>query len=142
MSCACAYVPEGPTEGIFSVDASAITFGRGAIREVGDLLRGLGSRRVAVFTDGRVAKLEFFAPALRSLAGMEFDVYAECRVEPTDASFRAAAAFAREGRFDGYLSIGGGSVIDTCKAAQLLATYPADLIPAQLRALRGSHAGR
>jgi alcohol dehydrogenase class IV len=48
-------------------------------------------------------------------------------VEPTDVSFRAAADFARQGRFDGYVSVGGGSVIDTCKAALLYATYPADL---------------
>ena len=38
------------------------------------------------------------------------------------------AAFAREGGFDGYVSVGGGSVIDTCKAAILYATYPADLL--------------
>ena len=49
-------------------------------------------------------------------------------VEPTDASFLEAARFAREGRFDGYVSVGGGSVIDTCKAAALYATYPAELL--------------
>ena len=32
-------------------------------------------------------------------------------VEPTDASFAHAAAFARGGAFDGYVSVGGGSVI-------------------------------
>ena len=53
-------------------------------------------------------------------------VYDEVHVEPTDASFVHAAAFARDGRFDGYVSVGGGSVIDTCKAALLYATYPAD----------------
>jgi alcohol dehydrogenase class IV len=48
-------------------------------------------------------------------------------VEPTDESFRKAADFAKGGRFDGYVSVGGGSVIDTCKAALLYATYPAEL---------------
>ena len=61
-------------------------------------------------------------------AGLDVVVYDEVHVEPTDVSFRAAAAFARDGRFDGYLSVGGGSVIDTCKAASLYATYPADLL--------------
>jgi alcohol dehydrogenase class IV len=51
-------------------------------------------------------------------------VYAQARVEPTDASFEAAAAFARDGRFDGFVSVGGGSSIDTAKAANLYSTYP------------------
>jgi alcohol dehydrogenase class IV len=55
-------------------------------------------------------------------------VYAECRIEPTDASLLAAARFAAEGKFDGYISIGGGSVIDTCKAANLYASWPAPFL--------------
>ena len=50
------------------------------------------------------------------------------RVEPTTASFQAAARFAAEGRFDGYVSVGGGSVMDTCKAANLYATHPAEFM--------------
>ena len=61
-------------------------------------------------------------------AGIDVAVYDEVRVEPTDASFLDAARFAREGRFDAYVSVGGGSVIDTCKAAILYATYPADFL--------------
>jgi hydroxyacid-oxoacid transhydrogenase len=130
MSCACAHVPEGATEGVFSVDASSLTFGRGAIRDVGALAGGLGMRRVALFTDRAVAKLEIFERARASLAaaGVDFSVYDEVRVEPTDASFFEAARFAAEGKFDGYVSVGGGSTIDTCKAALLSATYPRDLM--------------
>jgi alcohol dehydrogenase class IV len=61
-------------------------------------------------------------------ARIDVAVFDEVRVEPTDVSFRASAAFAREGRFDGYVSVGGGSTIDTCKAALLYATYPADFL--------------
>lgn len=58
-------------------------------------------------------------------AGCDVALYADARVEPTDRSFSSAAAFAREGRFDGYVSVGGGSAIDTAKAANLYATHPA-----------------
>src|SRR5690606_4957833 len=50
------------------------------------------------------------------------------RVEPTDASFRDAIAFATDGNFDGYVAVGGGSSIDTAKVANLYATWPADLL--------------
>jgi len=61
-------------------------------------------------------------------AGVDFAVYDEVSVEPTDTSFKAAARFAVEGRFDGFVSLGGGSVMDTCKAANLYATHPADFL--------------
>lgn len=51
-------------------------------------------------------------------------IYDAVRVESTDQSFLAAARFATEGKFDGYVSVGGGSVIDTCKAANLHASWP------------------
>ena len=65
--------------------------------------------------------------SLRS-AGIETVVYDEVRVEPTDASFQQATRFAERGHFDGYISLGGGSVIDTAKAANLYSTYPADFL--------------
>ena len=114
----------------FSIDASSITFGRGAIREVGDNTRALNLKRVALFTDKLLGDLPIVVEALASLkaAGVDAIVYDEVKVEPTDQSFQAAAQFAREGQFDGYISVGGGSVIDTCKAANLYATWPADFI--------------
>ncbi|EYF08033.1 hydroxyacid-oxoacid transhydrogenase [Chondromyces apiculatus] len=113
----------------FSIDASSVTFGRGALSEIGEHARALGARRVALFTDRTLAALPPVDTARRALlaAGLDVAVYDDVRVEPTDASFLDAAAFAREGGFDTYVSVGGGSVIDTCKAALLYATYPADL---------------
>lgn len=132
MSCAHAYVPAADGEHAFTIEASAITFGRGALREVGGGLRALAAhgRRVALFTDRAVVELEPVATARRALEGAGFDVvvYDAVRVEPTDATFLEAARFAREGRFDAYVSVGGGSVMDTCKAAILFATYPEDFL--------------
>ncbi|OBI17081.1 alcohol dehydrogenase [Mycobacterium sp. E2327] len=117
-------------DGAFTVDASRVTFGRGCLAEVGDRARALGLRRVALFTDAGVAGLPIFATTHDSLvaAGLDVVTYADVHVEPTDASFSDAARFARECNPDGYVSLGGGSVIDTCKAANLYATHPADFL--------------
>lgn len=129
MSCCHGYGLTPGNESAFSVDVSAITFGPGVLAEAGDHAAALGCKRVALFTDGSLARLEHVDVAARSLraAGIDVVLYDEVHVEPTDVSFRAAADFARSGRFDGYVSVGGGSVIDTCKAALLYATYPAEL---------------
>jgi alcohol dehydrogenase class IV len=113
----------------FTVDASRVTFGRGALGEVGDRARGLGMRRVALITDARLRALPWFDDVTRSLAaaGLDAVVFDEVAIEPTDVSFEAAARFARDARPDGYVSLGGGSVIDTAKAANLFASHPAPL---------------
>jgi hydroxyacid-oxoacid transhydrogenase len=130
MSC-CHYQPTGDgLDTAFTVDASRITFGRGCVGEVGDRARALGMTRVALFSDPVVARLEVFDHAQRSLGAAGIDVvpYTEVHVEPTDESLTRAAAFASETGPDGYVSVGGGSVIDTAKAANLYATYPADFL--------------
>jgi alcohol dehydrogenase class IV len=113
----------------FTVDASRVTFGRGALAEVGDRARALGMRRVALVTDVRLRTLPWFADVMQSLAaaGIDVAIFDDVAIEPTDTSFDEAARFARDAKVDGYVSLGGGSVIDTAKAANLFATYPAPL---------------
>ena len=128
MAC-CQYpVAAKGCDGAFTVDSSRITFGRGCLAEVGDRAGALGLGRVALFSDARVAHLPVFDKTRDSLlaAGLDVITYTDVHVEPTDASFLDAARFAHEVDPDGYVSLGGGSVIDTCKAANLYATYPAD----------------
>jgi alcohol dehydrogenase class IV len=126
----CHEVPLEGRESAFSVDRNSITFGRGALEEAGPWAAALGLSRVAVLTDPRVRELEPFERALASLraAGADVALYDEVRVEPTDRSFLAAAEFASEANVDGFVSIGGGSVIDTAKAANLYSTHPAELL--------------
>jgi hydroxyacid-oxoacid transhydrogenase len=130
MSCCHYYATSEGMESAFAVDISNIVFGPGVLKELGEHARTLGMTRVALFTDKRIGKLPFFAGALESLrrAGLTVAVYDEVKVEPTDKSFLEAARFAAGGAFDGYVSVGGGSVIDTCKAANLYATWPADFL--------------
>jgi hydroxyacid-oxoacid transhydrogenase len=130
MACCDYPIPAEGCEGAFTVDASRVTFGRGCLAELGDRAGALGLRRVALFSDAGVAALPIFATARDSLvaAGLDVVAYTDVHVEPTDVSFQDAAHFAQECNPDGYVSLGGGSVIDTCKAANLYATHPADFL--------------
>lgn len=120
--------PEGDDS--FVIDASRMVFGAGCLKETGAHAHSLGMRRVALFTDRKVRTLPFFETVTHSLAaaGIDFAIYDEVRVEPTDVSFQAASRFAIQGHFDGFVSVGGGSVMDTCKAANLYSSYPADFL--------------
>jgi hydroxyacid-oxoacid transhydrogenase len=114
----------------FTVGMPTFTFGTGVLAEAGDNARELGLKRVALFTDARIAKSEYVATVKASLAAAQVDcaVYDNVSIEPTDASFQDATRFAAGGRFDGFVSVGGGSVMDTCKAANLYSTHPAEFM--------------
>jgi hydroxyacid-oxoacid transhydrogenase len=119
-----------PAETIFTMDTSSVRFGAGATREVGHEMAALGARRIMVVTDANLTRSAPVAAALDSLraAGLDAVLYDRVRIEPTEGSFADAIAFATDGRFDGYVAVGGGSVMDTAKAANLHATYPAPLL--------------
>ena len=112
------------------MEGARIKFGAGATRELGFELRALGVKRALLVTDPVMATLEPVAVALASLraAGIDVVVYDQTRVEPSDASFKDAIQTAVAGRFDGFAAVGGGSSIDTAKAANLYSTYPAEFL--------------
>lgn len=112
----------------FQVAMSNLRFGAGTTREVGMDLEDLGARRVLLVVDPHVRDLGPGQTALESLrrSRVDFDVFAEVSVEPTRESFQAAIECATGGRFDGFVAVGGGSTIDTAKAANLYSTHPAD----------------
>jgi hydroxyacid-oxoacid transhydrogenase len=110
----------------FEMAASSIRFGAGVTREVGMDLKENGIRRVMLLTDPIVARLPPVASVLDSLEANDITVtvYDRVRVEPTDESYLEATAFARGHEIDGFVAVGGGSVLDTAKAVNLYSTYP------------------
>lgn len=113
-------------EHAFEFDVARTRYGRGVLAEVGVTAKSIGLRRVAVVTDRIIAALPFFEEALNGLrtAGVDAVVYTETKIEPTDESFLDAAAWGRDVNPDGWVSIGGGSCVDTAKAANLFSTFP------------------
>lgn len=114
----------------FEMATSNIRFGRGITREVGMDLKDRGLKRVMVLTDPNLRESAPVQIALEAMAaeGIEYALFDRVRVEPTDISFKEAIAFAKEGAFDGFVAVGGGSTIDTAKAANLYTSYPADFL--------------
>ncbi len=114
----------------FQIMASNCRFGCGITREVGMDLVDMGVRRVLVVMDPALRSLPTGAVVQQALeeSRLEFAIFDQVEVEPTDTSFLAAAKFATEGEFDAVVAVGGGSTIDTAKAANLYATYPADFL--------------
>ncbi len=127
MGCCQYFAPIEGNADAFTVEMPRVTFGRGALSEIGERALGWGIRRAALFTDPYLVESEHVARARSSLAGAGIDVavFSEVRIEPTDDSVLAAAEFLKDGGFDGVVSVGGGSVMDTAKGALVYAKYPA-----------------
>ena len=117
-------------ETAFIMETSSVKYGAGATREVGWDVKRAGGTRVMVVTDPYLSESRPVQVALESLRdeGLDAVLYDRARVEPTDVSFKDAIDFATDGGFDAYVAVGGGSVMDTAKAANLYATWPADFM--------------
>jgi len=117
-------------ETAFSMDTSSIKYGPGVTREIGWDMEEQGARRVMVVTDPNLGASEPVAVTLEALRsnGIDAVLFDQAQVEPTDVSFKEAIAFAQDGKFDGFVAVGGGSSMDTAKAANLYATHPADFM--------------
>ncbi len=103
-------------------------FGPGALAELPDRCRGLGVERPLVVTDpGLLA-----TPAYRALRSTlredresrKWFVYAGVHPNPVEQDVREAARMFAENKCDGLIGFGGGSALDTGKAARLLVKRP------------------
>ena len=119
-----------PNETIFTMEMTPIKFGPGATEEVPYDLKRLGVHRALLVTDSGLMKLGL-AERVRALiqeAGIAVDIFDDVHIEPTDRSFEQIASFVRGRDYDGFVAVGGGSVIDSTKAANLFTTYPAPVL--------------
>jgi hydroxyacid-oxoacid transhydrogenase len=119
--------PASDRESVFTLEATPIKFGPGAAADAGWELERLGVKRALLVTDAGVAAIGHPERVRASIEaeGIEVVVYDRARVEPTLDSLQEAADFARDAGVDGFVSVGGGSSIDTAKVADLITTHPA-----------------
>ena len=118
------------TETIFSIDTSGIKYGEGATSEVGYELDRLGVKNALIITDPYLKENEAIKKTFESIEyqGIKVTIYVKVEIEPTDESFKHAIEFCINQEFDGFVAVGGGSSIDTAKAANLYSTHPATFL--------------
>ncbi|KAJ1664486.1 hypothetical protein EV178_004098 [Coemansia sp. RSA 1646] len=109
----------------FEMATSTVRVGSGATQEIGMDVANLRAQRVMVFTDPNIAKLHPLKAVTESLdrSKVNFSVYKDVRVEPSDKSFQHAIDAARAYAPDAIIAVGGGSTMDTAKAANLFTVY-------------------
>lgn len=107
-----------------------IKFGAGASAEIGHEVRKFGGTNALVVTDKGVAGAGILQNILRPLeqAGVPCAVYDAVIPEPTDQTFMDCLAFARAGRYDILIGVGGGSAIDVAKTIGILLKHGGELL--------------
>ncbi|WP_334143861.1 iron-containing alcohol dehydrogenase family protein [Rhabdothermincola sp.] len=107
--------------------AQRLVFGPGTVREVPELLRALGLRRVMlVTTAGRLASAD--GRRLTGLLGASLaSTFAEVASHAPAPVVQAAVLQARRDGVDGLVSFGGGSCADTAKAVNFFAEQEAGM---------------
>jgi len=115
---------------VFTMRSTPYKFGVGATDEIGDDLVTLGLKRVLVVTDAGVAATGLTERVLGLIRdkGIETGLFQNVSIEPTDSSVKTAIEFAQLFKPEGYVAIGGGSVMDTAKIMNLYVTFPAPFL--------------
>ncbi|MEA5406965.1 iron-containing alcohol dehydrogenase [Haloarculaceae archaeon H-GB2-1] len=101
-----------------------VLFGHGAAAETGDYLESFGAERALIVTDEGVRGAGVLDPVTDAIedAGKDYAIFDGVVPDPTDTVVHEAAETYDEADADMLIGIGGGSSMDTAKAASILAT--------------------
>lgn len=102
-----------------------LIFGNHSVNKVGKVARRLGAKKVLVVTDPGVrgaGLLEFVEKPLKEVS-IPFGVFDRGEPEPSIENVLHCTEFAKQGNYDCFVCLGGGSVIDLGKATSALVTH-------------------
>lgn len=101
-------------------------FGRGCREELPNEIKMRGFKKVLVVTDHSLidCKIAEKITSLLDANGIEYDVFAEVKPNPTVTNCKNGIKKCREINADVIVAVGGGSVMDTAKAISIVMTNP------------------
>lgn len=104
--------------------APKLVFGPGTLRELPACVRDVGGTAVFLVSDPGLARTGYLERARQLLtdAGLPVTIFADSRENPTESDAAACADAARAQPIDCLVGLGGGSSLDTAKAANFLLT--------------------
>ena len=98
--------------------------GAGSIKQAADVVKNLGGKKAFIVTDPGLANVGVQKPLEEALTagGVEWELFAKAELEPSMDSIQACTDAAKAFGADVIIGIGGGSPLDTTKAAAVLLT--------------------
>ena len=103
-----------------------VVFGAGSAKQTGEKAKYLGATKCLIVTDEGVIKAGLVDDVLKSLEAsqVEYEIYDKVLPNPPDYVCMEVANVLRNSGCDCTIALGGGSSIDTAKAANLIAALP------------------
>ena len=98
--------------------------GSGSIKQAADVVKNLGGKKAFIVTDPGLANVGVQKPLEEALTagGVEWELFAKAELEPSMDSIQACTDAAKAFGAEVIIGIGGGSPLDTAKAAAVLLT--------------------
>ena len=105
---------------------SNIDFGRGALEDLADIIKGYGMKSAMIVYDGGVKAAGIAGKVVAQVekAEIPYVIFDGVIPNPTNEVVEEAAVKAKEAKVDGFVAVGGGSSIDLAKAVNVLMTNP------------------
>lgn len=121
------------------VSPTKVYFGRKKEKEIGEIIRFYGFKRVLLhYGGGSIKKTGLYDTVTKSLkqAGVMFFDLGGVRANPTPDLVRKGVALVKKEKIELILAVGGGSVIDSAKSIAVSSFYDGDPFDFNLRTIR------
>lgn len=109
--------------GLINVRIPDTIIGLGAVDGIGDVAKTFKPNKTLIVTDEGLIKAGIIDAVKKPLekSGLEFDVFDKCKEEPPPSIVEELGQIVKAEKFDLLIGVGGGSSMDTAKAASVIA---------------------